>query len=99
MLSCDTFFKNFSLGRWHLDSDVADGEGAAGVDVAVLLVRQPPAVQGLGDVDLAGDQAGVAPAALAAAAPGGHGDAAALQGLEDGVVGGAGDGPGLPPGR
>ena len=63
------------------------------MDVAVDSVRLSAAVHLLGDVDLPADQPGVAPAAFAAAAVGGSGDAGSLQAAKQGLSGGGGDGP------
>ena len=62
------------------------------MDIAAEEVCLPAAVHALGGVDFAADQLGVAPAALAAAAVGGSGNAGGFQGPEQGYIAGGGDG-------
>ncbi len=42
--------------RRHVDFDVAEGERGTGMDVSVLQVRHPPAVDLLGDIHVAAHQ-------------------------------------------
>ena len=78
--------------RGDFDDEVAQGEGAAGVDVAVDVVGFTSAVDALGAIDFAADELGVAPAAFTAAAVGRSGNAVGFQRTQDGGIGRSCDG-------
>ena len=78
--------------RRHVYHNIAQGECAAGVDVAVDKVGLTASVGGLGGIYLSAYKAGVTPAAFAAAAVGRRTDAGLFQSIQQGLICTAGNG-------
>lgn len=80
------------LKRGDIQIYVPQGEGTAGVDISIILIRKAAPVHSSGYVHIAGDKPGMAPAAHAAAAVGRGSYASTLHGYQQGFICPAGDG-------